>query len=46
MDILSERNADLNLADQQLRLETDSNTVQVYEGQRNGKHAEEPNARL
>jgi hypothetical protein len=34
LDFLSERNADLNLADQQLRLEKDSNIVQGYVGQR------------
>jgi len=45
MDFLSERNADLNLADQKLRLEKNSNSVQGYMGQRKqqtGGGAEHP----
>jgi len=45
MDFLSERNADLNLADQELRLEKNSNSVQGYVGQRKqqtGGGAEHP----
>ena len=45
MDFLSERNADLNLADEELRLERNSNSVQGYVGQRKqqpGGGAEQP----